>query len=133
VKTQKLRVHVAIVAALGMVVIFSSTLSQGQGLTHKEASVERSSFGKLGDGTEIELFTLKNAHGATAKIITYGATLQGLSVPDKTGKLDDVVLGFDDLQGYLGTHPNFGATVGRFANRIAKGNSLSMAKNILWR
>jgi aldose 1-epimerase len=121
VKKQKTVVYVAIVAALGVVLIFGSTRSHGQGLSHKEASAERSTFGKLGDDTEVELFTLKNMRGATAKVITYGATLQDLWVPDRAGKLGDVVLGFDDLQGYLGAHPYFGATVGRFANRIAKG------------
>jgi aldose 1-epimerase len=56
-----------------------------------------------------------------AKVITYGAILTELHVPDKNGQFDDVVLGFDDLKGYLGAHPFFGATVGRVANRIAKG------------
>jgi len=67
------------------------------------------------------VLTLKNAKGATAKVITYGATLTELWVPDRTGKLGDVVLGFDNIQGYVGKHPWFGATVGRVANRIAKG------------
>jgi aldose 1-epimerase len=83
--------------------------------------VEERIFGKMGDGTDVELFTLKNARGTTAKIITYGASLQGLWVEDRTSKLSDVVLGFDDLKGYLGPHPYFGGTIGRFANRIAKG------------
>jgi aldose 1-epimerase len=88
---------------------------------HEEPSVERSIFGKMGDGADVELFTLENARGTTAKIITYGATLQGLWVPDRANQLSDVVLGFDDLKGYLGPHPYFGGTIGRYANRIAKG------------
>ncbi len=88
---------------------------------HPEATVETSSFGSLTDGTAVEMLTLKNARGTTAKVITYGATLTELRVPDRSGKLGDVVLGFDQLQGYLGNHPFFGATVGRVANRIAKG------------
>jgi aldose 1-epimerase len=87
----------------------------------KETSVESSIFGKMGDGADVELFTLKNARGTTAKIISYGATLQGLWMPDRTNKFGDVVLGFDDLKGYLGPHPYFGGTIGRFANRIARG------------
>ncbi len=87
-----------------------------------EAKVEKSVFGKLEDGTAIEMYTLKNAKGAVAKAITYGATLTELWVPDRNGKLGDVVLGFDNLQGYLGAHPFFGATIGRYCNRIAKGN-----------
>ena len=86
-----------------------------------EAFVETSKFGSLDDGQAVDLYTLKNAKGATAKVISYGATLTELWVPDRTGKLGDVVLGFDNPQGYVGKHPWFGATVGRVANRIAKG------------
>lgn len=86
-----------------------------------EAAVEASKFGSLEDGTAIDLYVLKNAKGSSAKIITYGATLTELWVKDRSGKLSDVVLGFDNLQGYLGKHPWFGATVGRVANRIANG------------
>ena len=87
----------------------------------KQDKVIKSSFGKLPDGTEIEQYTLTNSKGAIAKLITYGATLSELWVPDKSGKRADVVLGFDNLAGYLGDHPFFGATVGRYGNRIAKG------------
>lgn len=85
-----------------------------------EATVEATKFGSMADGTAIEQYTLKNAKGAIAKVITYGATLTELWVPDRTGKLGDVVLGFDQIQGYLSKAPWFGATVGRVANRIAK-------------
>jgi aldose 1-epimerase len=95
-------------------------------LTHAQskpakAKVEKNMFGKLDDGTAVEIFTLTNAHGSVAKVITYGATLTELWVPDRAGKTADVVLGFDELKGYLGKEPWFGATVGRVANRIAKG------------
>lgn len=83
--------------------------------------VEKKSFGKLPDGTEVEEYTLHSAKGAVAKVITYGATLTELWVPDKAGKNADVVLGFDNLEQYRGDHPFFGATVGRYGNRIAKG------------
>jgi aldose 1-epimerase len=86
-----------------------------------ESSVETSKFGTLPDGSSIEMFTLRSTQGAVAKVITYGATLTELWVPDRTGKMGDVVLGFDNLQGYVDKHPWFGATVGRVANRIAKG------------
>jgi len=86
-----------------------------------KAKVEKSMFGKMDNGTPVEMFTLSNAHGSAAKIITYGATLTELWVPDRNGKTGDVVLGFDELKGYLGVEPWFGATVGRVANRIAKG------------
>ncbi len=84
-------------------------------------SVEKSVFGKLDDGTTIDLYTLKNTTGAMAKIITYGATLMELWVPDRDGKEGDVVLGFDNLKDYEGPHPHFGGIIGRVANRIAKG------------
>ncbi|MGA9529575.1 MAG: aldose epimerase family protein [Terriglobales bacterium] len=81
-----------------------------------------SEFGTLQDGTSVQMFTLTNSQGAIAKVITYGATLTELWVPDRTGHLADVVLGFDNVQGYMGKNdPWFGATVGRVANRIAKG------------
>ena len=83
--------------------------------------VEMKAFGKLPDGTAVEQYTLHSAKGAVAKIITYGATLSELWVPDRSGKNADVVLGFDNLEQYLGDHPFFGATIGRYGNRIAKG------------
>ncbi|CAN5437399.1 galactose mutarotase [soil metagenome] len=83
--------------------------------------VTEAPFGKLPDGREVKLYTLKNAKGMTAKIMTYGAILTELHVPDKNGKTADVVLGFDNLEGYLKGSPYFGANVGRCANRIANG------------
>jgi aldose 1-epimerase len=83
--------------------------------------VEKSDFGKTADGTTVELFTLTNANGLKAKIINYGGIITELHVPDRDGKLADVVLGFDNLQDYLAGHPFFGCITGRVANRIAKG------------
>jgi aldose 1-epimerase len=84
------------------------------------------SFGKTADGTEIQLFTLTNAAGMKASISTYGGTLTSLLVPDKAGKLSDVILGFDNVSGYTSpeftkSNPYFGALIGRYGNRIAKG------------
>ncbi len=81
---------------------------------------KREHFGRLADGTAVEIFTLTNASGLEARIMTYGAILVSLKVPDRNGVLADVNLGFDSLAGYLGTHPYFGAVIGRYANRIAK-------------
>jgi len=106
---------------------FSGLFGQkrGNSITAKtpvsRASVDVTSFGTVDDGTEIQMYTLQNAPGASAKIITYGATLAQLWVPDRDAKFGDVVLGFDQLKGYLGPHPHFGGTIGRFANRIANG------------
>jgi aldose 1-epimerase len=88
--------------------------------TKKEkASVEKKAYGKTPDGVAVEEYVLTNGSGARAKIITYGALLTELDVPDRDGKLGDVVLGFDNLKDYLAGHPYFGATVGRVGNRIA--------------
>jgi aldose 1-epimerase len=94
---------------------------RGEAEMAMKAGVEREAFGKLEDGTVIEAFTLRNARGASARVMTYGATLANLWMPDRKGVEGDVVLGFDDLKGYLGDHPHFGGVIGRFANRIAKG------------
>jgi aldose 1-epimerase len=112
-----------VVGVAGALVCLAMTIVRGaaQAQTSKKAGVERGAFGKLDDGTTIEVFTLKNSKGASAKIITYGGTLTELWVPDRAGKAGDVVLGFDDLKGYLGDHPHFGGVIGRYANRIAKG------------
>jgi len=111
---------VACLACLAMMVVPGRLPATGSD-SGKVERVKKTSFGKLPDGTEIQQFTLRNTKGAVAKVITYGATLTELWVPDKSGKNADVVLGFDNLAGYLGDHPYFGATVGRYANRIAKG------------
>lgn len=76
-------------------------------------------FGLDMHGEKIDLFTLKNANGMTAKVMTYGATLTELCVPDKRRKSVDIILGFDTLKPYEEQSPYFGATIGRYANRIA--------------
>src|SRR5688572_10268229 len=78
-------------------------------------------WGQAPDGTAVRLYTLRNAAGMTVRVMDYGATLVSIEVPDRIGAISNVTLGFQDLKGYLGGHPLFGATVGRFANRIAKG------------
>ncbi len=81
----------------------------------------RSPFGALADGSKVEAVTLTNGHGISAKVMTLGATLQSLIVPDRNGKADDIVLGQDSAAEYLARPNYFGASVGRYANRIAKG------------
>src|SRR5216683_5755481 len=85
------------------------------------SSVQKSAFGKTPEGTEVELYTLTNQKGIVAKVITYGAILTELRVPDRHGKVGNVVLGFDSQDQYVKGSPFFGATTGRVANRIAKG------------
>jgi aldose 1-epimerase len=70
---------------------------------------------------EVHAYTLKNSHGIEVTIMTYGASLVSIKTPDREGKLQNIVLGFDSLAPYLAGVPYYGATVGRYANRIAKG------------
>lgn len=82
--------------------------------------IRKDPFGRLPDGRAVEIYTLTNKAGLEARVMTYGAILVSLKVPDKAGVMADVNLGFDTLAGYLGTHPYFGAIIGRYGNRIAK-------------
>ena len=86
-------------------------------------TVTKSDFGKLSDGTAVEAYTLKNAD-LSVKITTFGARIVALDTKDRNGKMADVVLGYDSVAGYAGEPPNktyFGSIVGRYGNRIAKG------------
>jgi aldose 1-epimerase len=84
-------------------------------------TVSQAPFGQTSDGTPVEIYTLQNASGCEARIMTYGGIVQSLKVPDKNGQFGDVVLGYDDLNGYVTNSPCFGALIGRYGNRIAKG------------
>ncbi len=102
--------------------ILALMFPQVQGASSTPASnVTTSVFGKLPAGTPVTLYTLTNKRGASVSIMDYGATVVNIRMPDRRGKLDDIVLGFDTLAPYLTNAPYFGATVGRFINRIAKG------------
>lgn len=98
--------------------------------------IQQQAWGQTADGQDVELYTLTNRQGMIAKITTYGAILTELHVPDRQGRLTNVVLGFDNLQRYLQGHPAFGSTIGRFANRIANasfeldGKTYKLAANL---
>ncbi|MBO9499187.1 MAG: galactose mutarotase [Novosphingobium sp.] len=85
------------------------------------ATAKRGTFGKLPDGRAVASVTLANARGVSATVIAYGATLQSVILPDRAGRKADVALGYDTLDQYLAKPQYFGATVGRFANRLAGG------------
>jgi len=88
----------------------------------KKMSVKKEPYGKTPDGTEVDLYTLSNANGMKVKIITYGATISDVEVPDRNGKIENITLFRDSLEDYMKEgSPFFGATVGRYGNRIAKG------------
>jgi len=112
-------------------------LSMSQGNMHasgKTANVESRRWGSV-DGRQVLLYTLRNRSGMEATITNYGATLVSLKVPDRKRKLEDVVLGYDNLDSYVRGTSYFGATVGRYANRIAnaeftlEGTTYHLAKN----
>jgi len=90
-------------------------------VAHAQATVTKTSFGKTSAGENVDLYTLRNTHGVEAKITNYGGIVVSLKVPDRNGKFDDVVLGFNDFEPYLKNPPYFGALIGRYGNRIAKG------------
>jgi len=83
--------------------------------------IMKEAFGKTPEGEAVELYTLTNANGLKARIMTYGGIILSLEVPDRDGKLGDITLGYDTLSGYIKETPYFGAIVGRYGNRIGKG------------
>ncbi|HTL58813.1 MAG TPA: aldose epimerase family protein [Candidatus Limnocylindrales bacterium] len=90
-------------------------------MSRSHTDVTQQPFGKTKEGTEVSLFTLRNAKGVEARISNYGGIVVSLKVPERNGKLSDVVLGYDNLDGYLKETPYFGALIGRYGNRIARG------------
>ena len=87
----------------------------------RSEAVTQAPFGVTPDGQQVTLYTFSNPAGMEARVIDYGGIIVGLRVPDRDGELEDVVLGFDSLEGYVDEHPYFGAIIGRFGNRIANG------------
>lgn len=111
----KLNTNLSLTLLLCIVMLLLNVDAQGQ------AGVQKREFGKTSEGQSVDLYTLTNSRGAEVKITNYGGIVTSLKVPDRTGRLGDVVLGFDNLDAYLKGHPYFGAIIGRYGNRIAKG------------
>ncbi|MCI0392075.1 MAG: galactose mutarotase [Acidobacteria bacterium] len=111
----KTRKMLSILALCAVVALLCGSSGKGKATLKKEV------FGKTADGQSVELYTLTNANGLEARIITYGGIVVSLKTPDRKGQMDDIVLGFDSLDEYLKGHPFFGTLTGRYANRIAKG------------
>ncbi len=89
--------------------------------TSDKVSIEKSAYGTLPNGQKVESYTLKNQKGMEVSIITYGGIITSLKVPNKEGKSEEVVLGFSSVEQYTKPNPYFGALIGRYGNRIAKG------------
>src|SRR5271156_496598 len=86
-----------------------------------ESPIEKKKFGTTSDGQPVYAYTLTTSSGSSMTVLTYGGIITQLSVPDKDGKLGDVVLGLDNIDQYETQSPYFGAIIGRYANRIANG------------
>jgi aldose 1-epimerase len=112
--------YLTLATTLAVVMTLQEAASEAKEDKPVQAKLEKKDFGKTADGTPVDLYVLTNAKGAQAKITTYGGIVTELWVPDRDGKLGDVVLGCDDLKSYLAGHPFFGAVAGRVANRIGK-------------
>lgn len=93
-------------------------------------SIEKSKFGQMKDGNEVFVYSITNNSGMVVKVLEYGAIITSILVPDKNGRVDDVVLGYDSLDEYENNSCFFGATIGRSANRVAGGRFMLDGKEI---
>lgn len=109
-----------IVVLLIILLSLSSILASAPSRAREKSVIKKESFGKTPDAA-VDLYTIKNANGLELRVTNYGGIIVSLRVPDKKGSLADVVLGYDNLDGYLTNPAYFGAIVGRYANRIANG------------
>jgi aldose 1-epimerase len=109
--------------AAGMVMIasFAMLLAMMLPASGVKDDLKKESFGTTPEGRQVDLYSFVNSHKLEVRVINYGGIIVSLRVPDRKGKLADVVLGFDDFSGYLENKPYFGAIIGRYANRIANG------------
>ncbi len=128
--------YLAIVLAMAaMPILFITEAAMALLNAEANSKMHKQAFGKLQDGRLVDLYVLTNNHGMTATITNYGATLVSLEVPDKNGKPSDITLGYDGVGGYESGKAYFGATVGRYGNRIAHGRfvvdgiTYTLAKN----
>lgn len=103
-------------AALFMLLIFFGCVNQEKG----KPTMMKETYGKLPDGTAVDLYTLANRSGMEVKITNYGGIIVSIKTPDRNGRMGDVVLGYDNLDGYVTKNPFFGCLVGRYGNRIGK-------------
>jgi len=113
---------IAVFAAV--VLLYAASCGTPPAPTEEEVgmSISKHAFGETPEGVAVELYTLTNENGLRARIMTYGAIVVSLEVPDRDGNLADITLGYDALDGYIANNPYFGAIVGRYGNRIAKGS-----------
>lgn len=122
VNYQRIRKSLAVtsllVIAIGLGACYRSCPSEKGGNIKQGMSIKMKAFGQTSDRRNVDLYTLTNSNGLKAEIMTYGGIVLSLEVPDSSGNMGDIVLGYDALQGYIDNSPYFGAIVGRYANRI---------------
>jgi aldose 1-epimerase len=111
--------RVALLASAILHVIACTNASQSS--PPAAADIQRAPFGNAATGEAVKLFTFRNAHGIELQLTNYGGIITSIKTPDRAGKFADIVLGYDNLDGYVRASPYFGAIVGRYANRIARG------------
>lgn len=107
----------ALLAAVALTMLLAGCASAPEG----KGRISRGPFGVAPDGTPVDVYTLRNHQGAEARICAYGGIVVSLSVPDRQGRMGDVVLGYETLAEYIKVNPYFGSLIGRYGNRIAKG------------
>jgi len=107
--------------SMGFAVILGLALRSGGRFTVLAKPAEKIAFGKTADGQDVDLYTLTNKNGMQVAITNFGASVVRIKVADRQGQVEDVVLGYDSLDGYVGDKAYFGAVVGRYGNRIAQG------------
>lgn len=117
--------------------MFSAAQAQTETAAENGANsgMEKSVFGHLPDGRQVDVYRFTNANGIELRVTNYGGIIVSLKTPDKEGKFDDIALGFDSLETYLSeeyrqANPYFGAIIGRYGNRIAGGSSPLRGKAI---
>jgi aldose 1-epimerase len=116
-----MRIGLSLLAAVVTAITFASPRLRADSGPNRGPMIKKLAFGKLADGTPIHLYVLTNKNGMQMAVTNFGARLVSLKVPDRNGKLADVVLGYDSVQGYVHDTAYFGAIAGRYANRIARG------------
>ncbi len=115
--------HASSALAAGVAFLFvGCAVAPQPGAPTLTPAAELTPFGTLASGQSAQLLTLKNAHGIEVQLTNYGGIITSLKTPDRAGRLSDIVLGYDNLAAYVANSPYFGAIVGRYANRIARGH-----------
>ena len=116
-----LNVRTMVTPILALALAGACSREESSPVVKNEPRVSQAPFGSTPDGKVVELITLRHPKGTEVRIATYGGTILSLRTADRTGALDDIVLGFDTIEPYFTTSPYFGCIIGRYCNRIAKG------------